>query len=95
MQKLYEAIFDKKIDNRNFRRKIINLNILDMYNNILEFSEDTKHFLSAINGISEEKDLSPELEKEILSYLKCKGKDEWDVTDVLPETPELEEDSAQ
>ena len=29
MQKLYEAIFDKKIDNRNFRRKIINLNILD------------------------------------------------------------------
>jgi len=29
MQKFYEAIFDKKIDNRNFRRKIINLNILD------------------------------------------------------------------
>ena len=29
MQKLYEAIFDKKIDNRNFRRKIINLDILD------------------------------------------------------------------
>ena len=32
MQKLYEAIFDKKIDNRNFRRKIINLNILDKLN---------------------------------------------------------------
>ena len=29
MQKLYEAIFNKKIDNRNFRRKIINLDILD------------------------------------------------------------------
>jgi hypothetical protein len=29
MQKLYEAIFDKKIDNRNFRRKIIKLDILD------------------------------------------------------------------
>ena len=29
MLKLYEAIFNKKIDNRNFRRKIINLNILD------------------------------------------------------------------
>jgi len=73
----------------------VNLNILAMYDNILEFSEDTKHLLSAIDGISREKALSPELEKEILSYLKCKGKDEWDVTDVLPETPELEEDSAQ
>ncbi|MDG1237790.1 MAG: NUDIX domain-containing protein [Flavobacteriales bacterium] len=29
MQKLYEAIFNKKIDNRNFRRKIINLDVLD------------------------------------------------------------------
>ena len=28
MQKLYEAIF-KKIDNRNFRRKIINLEVLN------------------------------------------------------------------
>ena len=73
----------------------VNLNILAMYDNILEFSEDTKHLLSAIDGISREKALSPELEKEIISYLKCKGKDEWDVTDVLPETPELEEDSAQ
>jgi len=29
MQKLYEAIFNRKIDNRNFRRKIINLDVLD------------------------------------------------------------------
>ena len=29
MQKLYEAIFSKKIDNRNFRRKIINLEVLN------------------------------------------------------------------
>ena len=29
MQKLYEAIFNKKIDNRNFRRKIINLEVLN------------------------------------------------------------------
>ena len=32
MQKLYEAIFNKKIDNRNFRRKILNLNILEKLN---------------------------------------------------------------
>ena len=29
MQKLYESIVNKKIDNRHFRRKIINLDILD------------------------------------------------------------------
>ena len=32
MQKLYEAIFNKKIDNRNFRRKIINLEVLNKLN---------------------------------------------------------------
>ena len=72
-----------------------NMEILDMYNNILEFSEDVKHLLSAIEGINEDKSMTLDLEKEIISYLECKGKNEWDVSDVLPEEPELEEDSAQ
>ncbi len=73
----------------------VNIEILDMYNNILEFSEDVKHLLSAIDGINENKSMTLDLEKEIISYLECKGKNEWDVSDVLPEEPELEEDSAQ
>ena len=73
----------------------VNLEVINMYNNILEFSEDVKHLLSAIEGINENKSMTLDLEKEIISYLECKGKNEWDVSDVLPEEPELEEDSAQ
>jgi hypothetical protein len=61
-----------------------NIETLAMYENILEFSEDVHHLLSVIDGIEHSKDLSPELEKEIISYLQCKGKDQWDVSTCLP-----------
>jgi hypothetical protein len=71
------------------------MEIIDMYNNILEFSEDVQHLFRAIEGMDNNLSMTLDLEKEIISYLECKGKNEWDVSDVLPEEPELEEDSAQ
>ena len=70
-----------------------NMEILDMYNNILEFSEDVRHLLSAIEGINCELDMSAELEKEVISYLACKGKDQWDVSTCLPTESKLTQEN--
>ena len=62
----------------------VNMEIIDMYNNILEFSEDVKHLFRAIEGMDNNLSMTLDLEKEILSYLACKGKDQWDTSTCLP-----------
>jgi hypothetical protein len=60
------------------------MEIIDMYNNILEFSEDVQHLFRAIEGMDNNLSMTLDLEKEILSYLACKGKDQWDTSTCLP-----------
>ena len=59
--------------------KAADLDILDTYDNIVEFAEEVKPLLDELECLnSRECDMSPELEKEVRVYLRAKSREIWE-----------------
>tara|TARA_R110000744_G_scaffold121994_1_gene226885 strand:- start:147 stop:2885 length:2739 start_codon:yes stop_codon:yes gene_type:complete len=59
--------------------KAADLDVLSIYDEIVEFAEEVKPMLDEISVLEDrEPDISPELEKEIRIYLKAKNRETWD-----------------
>lgn len=56
----------------------VNIKEIAEYGNLKEFSDEVKPLLSEIDSLHRDEEMSPELEKEILIYLKAKDRDTWE-----------------
>jgi len=56
----------------------VNMKEIAEYGNLREFADEVKPLLSYIERLTQYEEMTPELEKEILIYLKAKDRDTWE-----------------